>query len=113
MKISRDGKIEDPKVDEGKKIVEAIYDILCQEWYPFMKEKFEGEYFEYFSIKIFWWLILGNPTYEELIDTLYEEETGCSFVNASRSRCEKMAFQIRLLKPWAKRNAEHTDDPRQ
>jgi hypothetical protein len=110
MKISMDGKIEDPKLEEGKKIVEAIYNILCNEWYP-MKKKFESDYFEYFAIYIFWELMLGDPNYEQLIEMVYEEEIHYEFENPSRSRCEKIAFEIRLLKPWVKRNAEYTDDP--
>jgi hypothetical protein len=110
MKVSMDGNLEDLKLEEGKKIVEAIYNILYSEWYP-MKEKFEGDYFEYFAIYIFWQLLLGDPAFEELIDMVYEEEIEYSFENPSRSRCEKIAFQIRLLKPWVVRNANYTDDP--
>jgi hypothetical protein len=110
MKISMDGKIEDPKLEEGKKIAEVIHNILYKEWYP-MKEKFQEDYFAYFAIFIYWQLLLGDATYEELIEIVYEEEIEYSFENPSRSRCEKIAFQIRLLKPWVKRNANYTDDP--
>ena len=111
MKVSKEGKLLDPQAEDGKKIVEAIYRILHKEWFPFMKEQFKGDDNEYFAIFLFWCLMLGDPSNEELTVILYAKETEYSPDGASWHRCEKIAGQILLLKPWVELNASYTDDP--
>ncbi len=112
MKVSRDGKLEDPRLEGGKKIIEKIYAILCREWLPVMKKEFDSEEgIEIFSISIFGCLLLGNPTKQELADILYSKEIEKSKLKPSHSRCESIAEKLMLLKPRVDQNANYTDDP--
>ncbi len=111
MKVTSDGNLLDPQLEDGKKIIEAIYRILHKEWFPLMKEQFNRDHFGDYAIFVFAGLMLGNPSEEELIELLYEKESEYFFMDASLRRCEKIAFKILSLKPWVDRNSEMTDDP--
>jgi hypothetical protein len=112
MKVSMDGNLEDPQLEDGKKIMNIIFLILYREWSPLMKERFNAEYYlSYASIIFFGLLIAADPSKEELIDILYEKEFEYSPEESSRSRCEKIVDDLFLLMPRIKLNKEMTDDP--
>ena len=111
MKVSKGGNIEDPQVEDGKKIIEAIYHILCEEWFSLITEQFYSEHFDYYSIVIFWLLIMDFPSEEELTVLLFAKENEYLCENASWSRCEKMAGKIILLRPWVDQNLAMTGNP--
>ena len=111
MKVSRNGNLQDPQFEDGKKIIEAIYDILYVGWFSFMKEDFKGDHNEFLAIGIFSILIFEEPLEEELTELLYIKESEYSSKDASWSRCEKMASEIIRLRPWIDQNLAMTDDP--
>jgi hypothetical protein len=113
MKVSKDGHLEDPQLEDGKRIMEVIYFILYREWFPLMKERFNADYYQSYAIILFSGLLIAaDPSKEELIDILYEKEIEYSIEESSRSRCEKIVDDLFLLMPRIKLNKEMTDDPR-
>ncbi len=99
MEISNSGKLLDPEVLQGMKIVEIIYDLIYQECKS-VKSEFPQEKYHYLAIGIFAMVKFTNPVASEISDHIYQVETLGMGIPGNRERCDRLAQSILVLQPF-------------
>lgn len=104
MEVTNSGKLYDPEILQGRKIVEIIYAVIYKEYKParrsFPGEKFPGDAYFAMAIGIFIQVKFLNPTVSEISDYIYGLESKDTAVRGSRKRCNRIAQCIMLLQPF-------------
>ena len=99
MEISNSGKLLDPEVLQGMKIVDIIYDLVYQECKS-VKSEFPQEKYQYLATAIFIMVKFANPVESEISDYIYEIETLSIGIPGNRERCHRLAKTIMVLQPF-------------
>jgi len=99
MEISNTGKLLDPEVLQGMKIVEIIYDLIYQECKS-VKSEFPQEKYQYLAIAIFTLVKFANPVVSEISDYIYQVETQWMGLGGNPERCHRLAKSIMVLQPF-------------
>lgn len=99
MEVTNSGKLYDPEVLQGMKIVEIIFDLIYQECKS-VKNEFPQEQYHYLAIAIFTLVKFANPVASDISDYIYKIETQSIGLPGNRERCDRLAQSILVLQPF-------------
>jgi hypothetical protein len=99
MEITNSGKLFDPEVLQGKKIIEIIFDMIYRERKS-VKNEFPREQYHLLAIAVFTMVKFANPVLSDISDYIYEIETRHIGIPGNRERCHRLAQSILVLQPF-------------
>ena len=99
MEVLNTGKLYDPEVLQGMKIVDIIYDVIYQECKS-VKSEFPREQYHYLAIAIFMMVKFANPDISDISRYIYEIERESIGLPGNRERCHRLAQSILILQPF-------------
>jgi hypothetical protein len=103
MEITNTGKLLDPEVLQGMKIVEIIYALIYQQCKS-VKSEFPREQYHMLAIAIFTMVKFANPVVSDISDYIYKVETQNIGLRGNRERCLRLAQTILVLQPFISDN---------
>ncbi|MDP4129239.1 MAG: hypothetical protein Q8918_19790 [Bacteroidota bacterium] len=99
MEVLNTGKLHDPEVLQGMKIIDIIFDVIRKECKSFESE-FTEEQYELLAIAIFIMVKFMNPGISDISDFIYRIETQQLRIPGNRERCNRLAQSILILQPF-------------